>query len=67
MRTLPPSRVYALRAQARANRWPLPGLGPVVIVHPSPSAATLRALAMVRDTIACAIAEREIASARSVR
>lgn len=55
------------RAIARALRWPLPGLPPVTVEHPSPSTATIYALSMVRETIACAVAEREIASARSVR
>ena len=49
MRTLSPSALYSMRATMRANRWPLPGLGPVEIVHPSPSAATLRALADVLE------------------
>lgn len=48
MRTLSRSRVYAMRAAMRANRWPLPGLGPVQIVHPSPSTATLYAMEDVR-------------------
>jgi len=54
------------RALARAIRWPLPGLPPVTVEHPSPSTATLYALAMVRETIACAMAEHEISASYSV-
>ena len=52
MRSLTRRDLYSLRATLRAQRWPLPGLGPVEIVHPSPSMATLYALEDVRALVA---------------
>lgn len=56
------SHHFALRATARAARWPLPGLPSAV----APSTDVADALAMVADCLACAAAGRQLSTAYSL-